>query len=309
MTIHRRNVDRPARPGRIAMAVLSIGAVAALSACDNGDNSSQNGTDSSAAAASSGDKGTAESSAAPAIKDVNAADFRSGPSYLFTYQIDGGKKGECFVAETGLGCTGTVAKDVPDVVVPPFEQQRPGAVFANSEGPDYGIFEGVPPAKKPLQPGERITVGTSQCTLTSDKLECWVGKRGDNNGFTIEGADRAITTMKTPLGTSFVGEGATSAVRPQAKGNRCGTIRSTQFPPFDGASVNVLNGDVPCDKAVSVMDEYVNTPPDGMHGNANVRTIQGWSCNMPTAAAMDADGLAAVCTDRSTGGKIGVPVE
>ena len=152
-------------------------------------------------------------------------------------------------------------------------------------------------------------MGTSQCTLTSDKLECWVGKRGDNNGFTIEGADRAITTMKTPLGTSFVGEGATSAVRPQAKGNRCGTIRSTQFPPFDGASVNVLNGDVPCDKAVSVMDEYVNTPPDGMHGNANVRTIQGWSCNMPTAAAMDADGLAAVCTDRSTGGKIGVPVE
>ena len=151
MTIHRRNVDRPARPGRIAMAVLSIGAVVALSACGNGDNSSQNGTDSSAAAASSGDKGTAESSAAPTIKDVN--DFRSGPSYLFTYEIDGGKKGECFVAETGLGCTGTVSKDVPDVVVPPFEQQRPGAVFANSEGPDYGIFEGVPPAKSPCSRG------------------------------------------------------------------------------------------------------------------------------------------------------------
>ncbi len=235
------------------------------------------------------------------LSDVDPSTFEIAGNHIFRYVLDG-ESGECSISERGAMCMGTAGDDIPDVQVPPFQPMAASAVSVGVDGTDYLIFEGTPPAPATLEAGQRVTVGDSTCFVPDEStLTC----EYDRASFTLEGADALISTSDEPVGHYFVG-GSEAGVRAddaassgggtmKNAGESCGTASSTVFPGFDGRNVEVREGPVDCDEAMDVLDEYLATPTDAHHGNANIRQYGDWHCAMPTYGSSQQSGFSLHC--------------
>lgn len=233
------------------------------------------------------------------LSDVDPSTFEIAGNHMFRYVLDG-ESGECSISERGAMCMGTAGDDIPDVQVPPFQPAAASAVSVGVDGTEYLIFEGAPPAPATLEAGQRVTVGGSTCSVPDEStLTC----EYDGASFTLEGAEALISTSEEPVGRYFVGgsgAGADDAASSDGgtmknAGESCGTASSTVFPGFDGRNVEVREGPVDCDEAMDVLDEYLATPTDAHHGNANIRQYGDWHCAMPTYGSSQQSGFSLHC--------------
>lgn len=238
-----------------------------------------------------------EAAPTPQLSDVDSSTFEIAGNHMFRYVLDG-ESGECSISERGAMCMGTAGDDIPEVKVDPFPVQSASAVSVGVDGTEYLIFEGGPPAPATLSAGERVTLGNSACSVPDDStLTC----EYDGASFTLEGAEALITTSDEPVGRYFVDEdgadsSSTGSTGTRNAGDSCGTARSTVFPGFDGANVEVRQGPVDCEDAMQVLDEYLATPTDADHGNANIRQYGEWNCAMPTYGSSQQSGFSLNCT-------------
>lgn len=99
-----------------------------------------------------------------------------------------------------------------------------------------------------------------------------------------------------------------SGGRTATVGDRCGTIRSTTYPTYDGLDVVVREGTVDCERAMEVLTEYMNTPvPDG-GGRMNLRDIGEWGCQNYDLRQAEEMGFQASCGYKDGSGSSGVPL-
>lgn len=130
-----------------------------------------------------------------ALEKVDAQQF--GPEGMSMFFADlGGAKSECFYNGISVTCFGTPDASVPDVEVPPFPKQAPGAISLAEAGATYTLSEGVPPAQEELADGQWVELGPMQCGKPNpDQLVC----QSANAAFAIEGEGKNIRTSGTVL--------------------------------------------------------------------------------------------------------------
>ncbi|AZA08587.1 hypothetical protein [Corynebacterium pseudopelargi] len=122
------------------------------------------------------------------IIDVDPEGYVQGQSHMFRYTV-GGESGECYISDKGVACTGQAPEDAPEVEMAPLPRQKPGAIAAGENGLYYTIFEGVPPAQKDLEPGQRIAAGAGVCTAeNADLLRC----ESNGKSFSIQAPGKKI---------------------------------------------------------------------------------------------------------------------
>lgn len=232
------------------------------------------------------------------LVDVDPSTFEIGRSHVFRYVLDG-ESGECTISERGAMCMGSPGNDIPEVKVDPFPQGPASAVSVGVDGTEYLVFEGAPPAPATLKAGERISIGQSSCSVNdASTLTCDF----DGESFTLEGAEAVISTSAEPVGRYFIdgssdsGETSGNAGATKNAGESCGTASSAEFSGFDGRDVEVRQGPVDCDEAMKVLGEYLETPTDADHGNANIRQYGDWNCAMPTYGSAQQSGFSLSCS-------------
>lgn len=281
-------------------AVLGLtAAIGLLAGC--GNDGGEGGSAESAPVAASMASETSSSESEVELESVDPSVFEISSVFVFRYESDG-TGGECTIRDTGATCIGTASDGVPDIEVPPFPAKPANAVTVGTDGVDYVLFEGVPPAPATLEAGHQVVVGGTTCAAPdSSTLECMYG----DAEFTISGPDRLIETNTEPNGLYFVDSGSGDQVRatstrtsslPAQSGEICGVVDSSEFPNLDGEDLQVIDGPVDCDNALDVVGEYLDTPLDGDHGNANVRSYGDWGCSMPTARRSQELGLSVICS-------------
>lgn len=131
-----------------------------------------------------------EAEAAPSgeIVDVDPAVFAQDNNYIFTYTV-GGERGECFISDQGVSCTGNAPENAPEIQMPPFPKGQPKAIAAGPRGLYYTVFEGVPPAQAALEPGQRIQAGAGSCVAeTPERLRC----EAQGRAFSIQAPNRLM---------------------------------------------------------------------------------------------------------------------
>lgn len=96
---------------------------------------------------------------------------------------------------------------------------------------------------------------------------------------------------------------------PTSSGGTCGPVDSGEFPALPDHDVVVDEGSVDCDEALEVFEEYLATPPDADHGNANIREFGDWTCAMPTARSSQETNTAASCTNNTDSTSVKIPAE
>ncbi|MDO5030853.1 MAG: hypothetical protein Q4E11_09800 [Corynebacterium sp.] len=135
-----------------------------------------------------------------ALEKVDAQQF--GPEGMGMFFADlGGAKTECFYNGISVSCFGTPDASVPDVEVPPFPKQAPGAISLGEAGATYTLSEGVPPAQEELADGQWVELGPVQCGKPNpDQLVC----QSANAAFAIEGKEKNIRTTGTVLDSEQV---------------------------------------------------------------------------------------------------------
>lgn len=284
----------------VAAALLAATGLLLGSCADDADSQTEAGPASAEASQSNEDRPSPTNEKKPRqLDDVDPATFEIAGNHMFRYMLDG-ESGECSISERGAMCMGTAGDDIPEVQVPPFPQRPASAVSVGVDGTEYLIFEGAPPAPATLEAGQRVTVGDSTCSVPDEStLTC----EYDGASFTLEGAEALISTSEEPVGRYFVGgsgAGADDAASSDGgtmknAGESCGTASSTVFPGFDGRNVEVREGPVDCDEAMDVLDEYLATPTDAHHGNANIRQYGDWHCAMPTYGSSQQSGFSLHC--------------
>lgn len=89
-------------------------------------------------------------------------------------------------------------------------------------------------------------------------------------------------------------------------GSSCGTAQSSVFDFYDGENVEVMSGTVDCDRAMGVMQEYVNTPTDSNSGNMNHRDYGDWSCMNLSAKESTETGFQMSCWQHDGSGSVGI---
>lgn len=237
---------------------------------------------------------------APTVVDVDPADFERDGRTIFNFRTsasDSADMGLCVVAEdsaasdsASVTCNGTAPDDAPDIQVPAFERQRPGAATITAEGVTYNVLEGVPPAPGELQDGERLNVGDASCTLEDSELDCTVGE----TGLTISGDDRTMTitgdvldseyhvdpnepeTSETSVAPSEITEDYTETDEPVSAGTTCGAASGNTL-------VEVREGSVSCLTAEGVIDEYRERASSEGGGNTLAMKVGEWDCSIPSA--------------------------
>lgn len=231
----------------------------------------------------------AGSTAATEPTTVDPERFRVSGNYIFDYEMQDSSTGTCLVTIDGVTCTGLAGKEIPEVSIPPFDPQHPGAVSASAEGLHYTISEGVPPAPAQLEPGKRLEVGSVTCEVSRDNdVSCGIR----DNSFTISGQDRLITTsgkVTDPYGGSSAAQTPEETVEatpgenygadldvPVTPGTMCGATGTTTL-------VKVEQGSLSCNEAAAVIDEYRDRVQQEGSGNAMYVELGGWVCSTPTA--------------------------
>ena len=98
-------------------------------------------------------------SAAPDVTEVDPTTFEMDGRYVFDVPMGDDTTTLCIMGDSTVTCTGKPPEDAPDVEIPPFPMQRPGAVSLDDEGLTWTMVEGVPPAPGTLEPSQRISDG------------------------------------------------------------------------------------------------------------------------------------------------------
>lgn len=226
----------------------------------------------------------------PAVGDVEEIDpsvFDRDGNHLFSYSTGDTGSGTCLFnggPEASVTCTGTAPDDAPDVEVPPFDRQRPGATTIDTDGVTYSIFEGVPPAPASLDPGQRVSFdaeGSGSCEMGEDVvLDCAVGGStltisGDDS--TIE-VDAELQDSENHVSDSPGGIDGdyTEDDTPVSAGTMCGAASGNTL-------VQVREGSVSCPEAQRIIDDYRDRRESEGGGNTLAVTVDGWLCSSPTA--------------------------
>ncbi|MDN5723410.1 MAG: hypothetical protein L0J74_00155 [Corynebacterium sp.] len=201
-------------------------ALLALSACSAG--SDDEGTSAPEATMTPAET----TSAAPDVTEVDPASFEMDGRYVFDVPMGDDTTTLCIMVDGAVTCTGKAPEDAPDIEIPPFPVQRPGAVSLDDEGLTWTMVEGVPPAPGKLEPSQRISDGDVTCeTDESGSLDCANG----DHGFAINYEDAAISVRGTVRVTEAAESDPESTSPPptNANGGVDGDYRSTDEP--DGA--------------------------------------------------------------------------
>jgi hypothetical protein len=285
---------------RLAPAVIAV-AAALLSGCSSGE---EDLTPTFAEQATN--TATAEGAG---VEDVDPADYMLNGNVVFDYRTGGDETGLCIIeaddaAPDAVTCTGTAPDDAPDIEVPPFGQQRPGAARITDEGITYTLVEGIPSAPGALEPDQRITVGEASCEIGGDReLRCAVGK----TVLTVSGEDRTMTLTGDVLDDAYhVDPGAPAPTtgqdappagidgdysdtdEPVAAGTMCGAASGNTL-------VKVREGSVSCLDAQEVIDDYRERRDAEGGGNTLAMRIGEWDCSSPTAGRSTQLDAAEIC--------------
>lgn len=125
-----------------------------------------------------------------AFQKIDVQRFSMNGMKAFYVMLDG-EKSECFSSDGGVTCTGKADSSIPDVEMPPFPPQSPGAIMLNTPGAAYALIEGLPSAEEELDDGQWTNLGNVACAKTdANKLMC----QSDGAAFAIEGKDKQIRT-------------------------------------------------------------------------------------------------------------------
>lgn len=239
---------------------------------------------------------------AAGVEDVDPAAFERSGTTSFDYRTGDEGTGTCIVDdEAAVTCTGEVPDDAPDIEVPPFERQRPGAARITTDGVTYTMVEGAPPAPAALEPGQRLTVGDASCEMSEDaELSCSVGETtldisGDDSTMTLTGdvldheyhvsASETPETpvTETPERPAGVDGDYSDTDEPVAAGTMCGAASGNTL-------VKVREGSVSCLDAQAVVDDYRERRDSEGGGNTLAMRVGEWDCSSPTAGrAADLD--------------------
>lgn len=241
-----------------------------------------------------------------AYQKIDVQRFSQNGIKAFYVTLDG-KKSECFYSEGAVTCTGQADSSIPDVEVPPFPPQSPGAIMLNTSGAAYTLVEGVPPAEEELDDGQWTSFGTAACAKTdADKLVC----QSDNASFAIEGKDKTIRTSGKVFDS--VEELMAQGSEP-ARGYSQGTDALVQGPMMCGAMeghrlAEVVKGEMTCAEAMDVLDQYDDIKHSEGTGNTLTVEVGEWTCSSPTAARSEELQAVTVCEDPERGLEVRDPV-
>lgn len=260
-------------------------ALLALSACtsDSGDGHADGDT------ASMENNTSTTVTTAPAVTDVDPASFEMRGRYVFDVPMGDGTTSLCVMGGGSVTCSGKAPEDAPDVDIPPFPVQRPGAIVLNGAGLIWNMLEGVPPAPGKLEPSQRITDGDLTCETDAEgSLDC---VRGDN-GFTVNHGDARISVRGTVVVTAMPDAPDPTETASVTGGGVDGDYRSTDDPVTaatwcgvahpDETGVYVARGSVGCLTAEHVIEDYRDRRRSEGGGNTLAMRVGEWNCSSPT---------------------------
>jgi hypothetical protein len=230
--------------------------------------------------------------AQPKVADVDPVTFAMNGRYVFNVRPGDGDNRLCVLGDGSVTCTGTPPSDAPDVTVPPFDTQRPGAVSLGKDGLSWTVLEGVPPAPGELGRNQRIADGGVEC-VTDDNIDlsCDVGE----NGFTVSGRGADIQlrgTLRVTETPDATTEPTSSTPAPEEAGIDGPYVASDEpvepgtwcgVETDDRTSLVVDSGRVSCLDAESVVNEYLARREGEGGGNTLFVTVGDWGCTTPTA--------------------------
>lgn len=218
-------------------------------------------------------------------RQVDASIYRSPDGfYRWTRQGAEGERG-CSIFDGPAGYRVSCAvqlTNTPPVTQEPFGAQTPDTVSLDDRGTQLSLAQAVLPTGT-LDEGDTITVGDITCTAldSTGGIECDKGTNGfryKSGELTIRGTAFTPATSASSTSTSAPqGVPYTEGTTPAAPGTDCGAATGDIV-------VQVVEGSISCTDALAVMKRYLALPDDGTHGNANIRSFDGWSCSSPTAA-------------------------
>lgn len=316
----------PIRSSRSAMfrmtaglAVVMLGTLVGCSSSDTEStentaaaqsNNDQSEVQSQSTSASEGDnpkmpsptKGTSADSIGfdeSAYQKIDVQRFSQNGIKAFYVTLDG-KKSECFYSDGAVTCIGKADSSIPDVEVPPFPPQSPGAIMLNTSGAAYTLVEGVPPAQEELDDGQWTDFGNVACAKTdANKLVC----QSDNAAFAIEGSEKKIRTSGTVFDSV---EELMAQGKEPATDHKQGTDALVRGPMMCGAMeghrlAEVVKGEMTCAEAMDVLDQYEAIMHTEGGGNTLTAEVGDWVCSSPTAARSQELQAVTVCENSARG--------
>lgn len=239
------------------------------------------------------------------LQQVDPSTFREGRQQSLKYVVDG-KTGECFVSGEFVTCIGTAPADAPDIEMPPFSG-RPGAVTIGAAGVAYTMVEGVPPAQTELETGQWVNFGIVSCAKPDDsRLACV----SEDAAIQIKGAGRDIATKGTLYDAADLQATAAGGAPTEYS---TGTDVLVQAPMTCGAMeghrlADVVEGEITCEEAMAVLDEYDERMPSEGTGNAMYVEFDGWVCSSPTYGRSQELKAKTVCDHEDRGIRVQAPL-
>ena len=241
-----------------------------------------------------------------AFQKIDVQRFSMNGMKAFYVMLDG-EKSECFSSDGGVTCTGKADSSIPDVEMPPFPPQSPGAIMLNAPGAAYTLIEGLPSAEEELGDGQWTNLGNVACAKTdANKLMC----QSDGAAFAIEGKDKQIRTSGTVFDS--VDELAAQETGPP-RGYDQGTDALVRGPMTCGAMeghrlAEVVKGEMTCAEAMDVLDRYDAIKDTEGGGNTLTAQVGDWVCSSPTFARSEELQAVTVCEDPERGLEVRDPV-
>lgn len=190
--------------------------------------------------------------------------------------------------------------------MPPFSG-RPGAVAIGAAGVAYTMVEGVPPAKTELKTGQWVNFGIVRCAKPDDsRLACV----SDDAAIQIKGPGRDITTEGTLYDAADLQSTAAGGAPTEYS---TGTDVLLQAPMTCGAMeghrlADVVEGEITCEEAMGVLDEYDERMPSEGTGNAMYVMFDGWVCSSPTYSRSQELKAQTVCEHADRGIRVQAPL-
>lgn len=262
-------------------------ALLTLSSCtsDSGDSDGGASSPENTATATT----TTTATTAPAVTEVDPASFEMNGKYVFDVPMGDGTTSLCVLGDGSVTCSGKAPEEAPDVDIPPFPVQPPGAIILDEDGLTWYMLEGVPSAPGKLEPSQRISDGEVTCETNAEgTLDC---VRGDN-GFTINHEGAAISLRGTVVVTAAPDAAEPTETTTAADGGVDGDYRSTDEPVTvgtwcgvahpDETGVYVDRGTVGCLTAQQVIEDYRDRRKSEGGGNTLAMTVGEWNCSSPT---------------------------
>lgn len=241
-----------------------------------------------------------------ALQKIDVQRFSMNGMKAFYVMLDG-EKSECFSSDGGVTCTGKADPSIPDVEMPPFPPQSPGAIMLDTAGAAYTLIEGMPSAEEELDDGQWTDFGNVACAKTdANKLVC----QSDNTAFAIEGSEKKIRTSGTVFDSV---EELMAQGKEPATDYKQGTDALVRGPMMCGAMeghrlAEVVKGEMTCAEAMDVLDRYDEIKQSEGTGNTLTAEVGDWTCSSPTFARSEELQAVTVCEDPERGLEVRDPV-